>query len=190
MFRIPLTRALLSCGAAMLLFSLFSCGSDGGSEPDVSVETVTVTPESATIAPDGTVQLQASTLGADGATLSGRDITWSSSDDGVATVSSDGVVTGIAIGSAIITATSEGKSGTATIEVEVPVVAVVVSPEEATIAVSETVQLSALTLDAEGNELPGRVVELVLERCRHRQRLGDRLGDRCGRGHSDDHRHV
>lgn len=145
-------------GAAMLLLPLLSCGSEGGSEPDVAVATVTITPGTVTIAPDASVQLQATTRDVDGTALSDREVTWSSSDDGVATVSSDGLVTGVAAGSASITATSEGKSGTAAVEVKVPVSTVVVTPEQATIAVSESVQLNAATLDADGTELPDRAV--------------------------------
>src|SRR6185295_17259301 len=52
-----------------------------------------------------------------GNVLGGRTVTWSSGAAGVATVSSQGLVTGVAGGSAQITATSEGKSGSATITV-------------------------------------------------------------------------
>jgi hypothetical protein len=124
----------------------------------VPVATVTVTPPISTIAPGGTVQLQAVTQDADGATLTGREITWSSSDDAVATVSSTGLATGVAGGSATITGSSEGKSGTATVVVQVPVASVVVQPEEAAIAASETAQLIAVTRDAAGNELSDREV--------------------------------
>ena len=44
-------------------------------------------------------------------TLTGRTVTWSSSDETKATVA-NGVVTGVAAGSTTITATSEGKNGT------------------------------------------------------------------------------
>jgi len=157
-YKIALSRTLVTWGTGILVCSLSSCGSDGGSEPPAPVATVTVAPASATIAPEATLQLEATARDAGGAALSGRDITWSSSDNSIATVSSDGLVTGVAAGSATITAASEGKNGTATIEVEVPVGTVVVTPVEAAIAVSETVQLSAATLDPDGNELTDRAV--------------------------------
>src|SRR5205814_2232152 len=47
--------------------------------------------------------------------LSGRTVTWASSNVGVATVSASGLVSGVAAGSAAITATSEGQSATSTI---------------------------------------------------------------------------
>ncbi|MBK8647532.1 MAG: Ig-like domain-containing protein [Gemmatimonadetes bacterium] len=49
--------------------------------------------------------------------LTGRTISWSSSASTVATVSTSGLVTSVASGSATITATSDGKQGTAVITV-------------------------------------------------------------------------
>src|SRR5439155_1858577 len=88
-----------------------------------------------------------------------RVVTWSASDASVAIVSSSGLVTGRSAGSAIITATSEGKSGTSAITVTlVPVASVTVNPPSATILVGATQQLSAVTKDATGATLSGRVV--------------------------------
>lgn len=81
-----------------------------------AVSTVTVSLAS-TLAVDKTAQATATLKSASGATLTGRTITWSSSNNPVATVSSTGVVTGKKPGTATITATSEGKQGTATITV-------------------------------------------------------------------------
>jgi len=49
--------------------------------------------------------------------LTGRAITWTTSNAAVATVSGTGLVTGVAVGTVTITATSEGQSGTATVTV-------------------------------------------------------------------------
>jgi hypothetical protein len=65
----------------------------------------------------GTVQLTATPKDASGQPLTGRTITWGSDAPLVATVSLAGLVTGVATGSATITATSEGKSGTASVTV-------------------------------------------------------------------------
>jgi hypothetical protein len=64
-----------------------------------------------------TVQLTATLLDAADNALSGRVITWSSSNGSVATVSTAGLVQAQAAGSATITATSEGQSGSAAITV-------------------------------------------------------------------------
>ncbi|HUF50970.1 MAG TPA: Ig-like domain-containing protein, partial [Longimicrobiales bacterium] len=90
--------------------------------------------------------------------LTGRPVTWSSSNTAVATVSSTGLVSGVAQGSATITATSEGKSGIAALTV-IPVVATVtVSPATASITVGSSRQLTATPRDAAGNALTGRAV--------------------------------
>jgi uncharacterized protein YjdB len=80
------------------------------------VATVTLTPASATIGILGTVQLTATLRDAQGNVLTGRPITWGSLNLPIATVNA-GLVTGVAVGTALITATSEGQADTATITV-------------------------------------------------------------------------
>jgi len=82
------------------------------------VATVTIAPTSATVTVGGTQQLTATTRDASGNVLTGRTVTWTSSNTGVATVSTTGLVTAVAAGSATISATSEGRSGTAAITVQ------------------------------------------------------------------------
>src|SRR5438132_884609 len=83
----------------------------------VPVASVTVSPASASVPVGQTVQLTATPKDASGTPLAGRVVTWASSNMAVATVNGSGVVTGVAAGAATITATSEGKNGTATITV-------------------------------------------------------------------------
>lgn len=83
-----------------------------------AVASVTVSPSTASIDVGGTRQFTATAMDGGGNTLNNRTVTWSSSNTGVATVgSSSGIVTGVAAGTATITATSEGRSGTATVTV-------------------------------------------------------------------------
>src|SRR3989442_13207909 len=99
-----------------------------------------------------TLQLTATIKDSAGNVLSGRAVTWTSSDASVATVSSSGLVGAVAAGSVTITATSEGRSGTAAIVVaNTPVASVVVSPASAGVLVGGTVQLAASPRDAAGN---------------------------------------
>jgi len=81
------------------------------------VATVTVSPSTRTIIVSGVAQLTATLKDAHDNTLTGRTITWSSSDETKVTVSATGVVTGVALGTVTITATSETKAGTATVTV-------------------------------------------------------------------------
>jgi uncharacterized protein YjdB len=86
-------------------------------------------------------------------------VTWASSNTAAATVNGSGLVTGVAAGSATITATSEGRNGSSAVSVTpVPVASVTVSPPSAGVTTGQTVQLTATTRDASGNVLTGRVV--------------------------------
>ncbi|HEY8311329.1 MAG TPA: Ig-like domain-containing protein [Gemmatimonadaceae bacterium] len=131
----------------------------------VPVASVAVSPSSSTIAIGATATLSATVRDANGATLSGRTVTWSSSAPQIATVSGSGVVTAVASGNATITATSEGRSGSATITIPAPippppaaVATVKVSPATLTIHRNLTGTLTAQLFDASGNTLSGRVI--------------------------------
>src|SRR5207244_3011923 len=126
---------------------------------NVPVASVTVTPASASVNEGKTVQLTATPKDANGNPLTGRSVTWMSSNTAVATVSSSGLVTGKVAGTATITATSEGQSGTSTVTVvHVAVASVTVSPATASVQVGSRIQLTATPRDASGNPLSGRVV--------------------------------
>ncbi len=62
--------------------------------------------------------LVATTRSAAGGTLTGRTVTWASSNQGIATVGANGIVSGVASGTVTITAMSEGKSASATFTVD------------------------------------------------------------------------
>ena len=89
--------------------------------------TVTVNQEAASVALSDstlifseagvTVQLTAKSVDVEGYPVAGDTVTWSSSDVGVATVSSTGLVTSVATGTADITATSGSASATASVTV-------------------------------------------------------------------------
>jgi uncharacterized protein YjdB len=94
--------------------------------------------------------------------LTDRLVTWQSGNPSVATVSGGGDISALAPGTAAITATSEGKTASASLSVSapdpIPVATVAVSPATSTLQVGGTVQLSAVTRDANDNVLTGRVV--------------------------------
>ena len=127
----------------------------------VPVDTVLVSPATASLMAGNTVQLSALVEDSAGNPLAGRTVTWTSDNSGVASVNASGLVTGSAAGSATIAATSGGKRGVATISVQaapIPVASVTVSPGSATVLVGQTVQLTATPKDAGGNALAGRGV--------------------------------
>jgi uncharacterized protein YjdB len=126
---------------------------------NLPVASVTVSPNPATVYLGASVQLAASLKDANGSPLSGRTVVWTTSNGTVASVDSTGLVTGIAVGTATITATSEGQTGTATLTVSiVPVASVVVAPSAANILVGGTVQLTATARDSTGAVLAGRAI--------------------------------
>lgn len=89
-------------------------------KPQAPVASVTISPAAAKIVIGLAQQLTATTKDGNGNVLTGRAVTWSSTNTAVATVSSTGLVTAVAPGSATISATSEGQSGSASMTVVVP----------------------------------------------------------------------
>src|SRR5690348_12299678 len=123
------------------------------------VASVTVSPSSASLFVGQALQLGATMTDSAGNVLSGRTVTWTSSNPSVATVNGSGLAGAVAVGSATITATSEGRTGTAVLTVSnVPVATVTVSPASASVLAGQTVQLAATTRDASGNVLTGRSI--------------------------------
>jgi uncharacterized protein YjdB len=127
--------------------------------PPTGVKTVEVTPATANVTANTTFQLHATTRDSSGNALTGYTITWSSSNPSAATVDAAGLVRGMAAGSAIISAVSEGKTGTSSVTVSTaPVATVQVSPSAASITQGSTQQLSVTLMDAAGSTLTGRTV--------------------------------
>jgi len=87
----------------------------------VPVASVEVTPAADTVPAGGTIRLIATPRDAAGNALTRRGIIWASDDETVATVDNTGLVTGESGGSATITATSGGRTGTAQVTVWVGV---------------------------------------------------------------------
>jgi uncharacterized protein YjdB len=86
--------------------------------PPAPVATVALAPATASIQVGQGAQLVATLRDAAGNLLTGRTITWSSATPSVASVSASGLVSGVAVGGPVtITATSEGRSGTAAVTV-------------------------------------------------------------------------
>ncbi|HEV7705798.1 MAG TPA: Ig-like domain-containing protein [Gemmatimonadaceae bacterium] len=120
------------------------------------VAALSITPSSSTISAGSTVQLSAHATDAGGNTLTGRAVAWQSSNNSVASVSTSGLVTGVHVGGATITATSEGKSATASMNVGAGSVATVaITPGSLGLAAGNTQQLSATLKDGAGNVVTG-----------------------------------
>lgn len=151
-----------SAARLAVLTLCLGCGSANGGDGDPPpVATVTVAPPSASIVVGATTQLTATLRDAQGNVLTGRSVTWSSDNGGIASVSTGGLVQGEANGMTTVRATSEGRSGSSQITVTTtppPVASVVVEPATASVTVSGTTQLTATAYDGQGNALPGRPI--------------------------------
>ena len=117
----------------------------------VPVGSVTIAPSSATVTVGQTAALVPTVKDATGLIVTDRVVAWSSSDDHIATVSTGGVVRGIAPGAVVISATSEGVSGSAAVTVvSVAVGSVTVLPTSATVQLGATTTLTATVKDVTG----------------------------------------
>jgi uncharacterized protein YjdB len=83
-----------------------------------AVGAVVVTPEISAVTEGETVQLNVQVEDSEGRPLAGRSVTWRSSDPSVATVSTEGIVTGRRAGSANITAHAGERAGVSTLTVK------------------------------------------------------------------------
>ena len=116
---------------------VWACGGDSPTVPPTPEParptTVTVSPATAELTALGaTVQLSAEVRDQNARVMAGATVTWSSGDTSVATVDSSGLVAGVAVGVATITATAGSGQGTAEITVVDPDRAALIALYEAT----------------------------------------------------------
>ena len=144
----------------ILLVSLVDCGgtespTDTG-EPQAPVAT-TIVLSSTTLVFSwlGEIQqLTATVADQNGAAMSGASVTWSSSDAGVASLSSSGLVTAVANGTATITATSGSASARASATVAQAAASITLAPDSLVLdAPGDTATILAMVMDAGGSEI-------------------------------------
>ena len=115
---------------------------------------MTVSPAAVSLTVGQTMQLAAVTKDAAGNVLTGRTVTWTTSNSTVATVLATGLVTGVAAGTATITATSEGVAGTAASTVTAPVSNPGTVTDLAVVGVTDTAVTLTFTEVNAGTGLP------------------------------------
>lgn len=128
--------------------------------PRAPVSNVVISPSSASVVVGTSQQFTAVATDAAGNVLNDRGMAWSSNSN-IATVSQSGLVTAVSVGGPLtITATSEQRSGTATIMIiPVPVSTVEIVPlGPRTILVGGSLTFGAVTKDSAGNVLSGREI--------------------------------
>ncbi len=96
--------------------SFGTCNDDGDPLPPADVESVEISPDSASVSVGGTQQFIASALDADGQIIPSVTFTWTSLDRDIATVSATGLAAGVDVGSTrIVVAAANGAADTATL---------------------------------------------------------------------------
>lgn len=155
-------RIEFALAASTWLVAAACGGGDGGPPsppPPPTVASVVVALASASIPVGQTTTATATARDAQGATISGKTPSWSSANSSVASVSGDGTVTGVAAGSTEITATIDGRTGSATVTVTPPPVSTVtVTLSAPTISVGQSTQATAVLRDGSGAVVTGRTI--------------------------------
>lgn len=112
---------------------------------------VSISPPSATVFAGGALQLRARVASETGDTMPNAVVAWTSSDQSVARVESDGTVTGVAPGAASIRATIDDVFTAAAITVEsAPIARLAISSPTLTILVDDTVAPEVIAYDVNG----------------------------------------
>ena len=123
----------------------------------VTVELVAldVSPSASTMFSVGdTLRLTAEAIDANGNAVPGIPVTWASENSGIATVDMEGLVTSVRTGSTNIYAEAGALADSAAISVAQLAVGVDVTPDNDTLdVVGDTVRLTAVARDANGNEV-------------------------------------
>ena len=163
---------VVSLSLSLSLPLLVTCGKDSPTQPQTPEPTpppppptpvatrVEITPTSANLTSIGqTVQLTATVFDQNNAVMTSAVVTWTSSAAGVATVSSQGLVTSVAYGTATINGRSGSASASITVTIKQSAGSVVIEPSSATLmSPGETVQLTASVLDGAGQPVADATV--------------------------------
>ena len=124
-----------------------------------AVASVDITPTQVSVFKGKTLQLNAVLRDAAGGIVTGRAVSWSAADPTIATVSSTGVLRGVAAGRTNIRAAVETKSVETPADVMLmPVTSVAIAPLTPSVGVGGSVQFSATIRDADGTVLTDRSV--------------------------------
>ncbi len=157
-------RVLLAVSALVFLGACGGGGGDGATSPtpppaSTGVASVSVALSATQITVGGGATATAELRTAAGAVVAGRAVSWTSSAPTVAAVNDAGTITALAAGSATITATSEGKSGAASLTViPAPVATMQVTLALPSLTLGATTTASAVLRDERGATLTGRAV--------------------------------
>ena len=147
--------------------SLILSGCSGGASKDASLTappvpvltTITVSLSTSSITVGQNATASANGFDQNGASFGVGTVAWSTGSSSIASITNDGVVTGISSGQVSIVATVGAKIGQQSLTVtQVPVATLTMAPTAASVAVGGTQQLTATPRDASNIALAGRVI--------------------------------
>jgi len=154
----PAGRAIRALGVLIGLSLFFSCGSGSTSQGPAKLSQIKIAPANQTIAKGTTLQLSATGYYADGTSHAlGASVTWQTSQPAVATITTQGDVTGMGEGVAQLSAVYQGVTGSTSVNVGPPALLnLTVGPNQSSLPVGESEQLTAT-----GNYSDGTVQNLT-----------------------------
>jgi hypothetical protein len=138
-----------------------------GLASDTVTISVTQTPDSIVVSPGAVAlesvgadqQFTADVLDAGGSVIASAAVTWASDDEDVVVIDpGSGLATSTGEGTAVVSASFSGITGTATVTVAQVPASVVLDPDSVEVEPGETRQITASVLDAEGVVIPGAPV--------------------------------
>ncbi len=143
---------------AALTCALYACGGDAPTGP-AGVAEIAITPAPATVRVGETILFSATPKDQAGKPLTGRQVTWTSVNATIASISAAGIATGISEGTTDISAIVDGTIATVALTVTpTRVASVEVRPVVAEILVGATIQMTATPRSGTGALLVGRAV--------------------------------
>jgi hypothetical protein len=124
---------------------LVSCGGGGKTAPATpTLQSVSVTPQSASVVAGRTQQYSATGSYSDGSTGVVSTVAWTTSDSTVATINSSGLLTAIKHGSVTVSAMSGATTGSTSVTITPPdLVSIAVSPQNPAVRIANTRQFVA-----------------------------------------------
>jgi len=124
------------------------------------IQLIRISPPAGNVVVGSTLTLTGEALDGNGELLPNRLLEWSSTAPEIATVNATGVVTGVSTGQATISATGEGKTGSALITVlPSPIATISIQPNGGSVPAGGTILFVATPRDAAGQPLTGRTLD-------------------------------
>jgi len=152
-------RSLAKYPLLLPVLLLAACGgSSSGNDPDpVTLSSVAVTPATVSLSVGATQQLTATGTYSDSSSAGLAGAVWASDANSVASVSATGLVTALAAGTAHVSATSAGKSSSATVTVTatgVTLSSIALTPSPASVTKGATLQLVVTGTYSDASQQP------------------------------------